>query len=58
MDRVSDIARVETVAIASAFEAARRIFELDGVSAKINALDNIKPAAAQIAMHQRGRRAC
>jgi glutamate dehydrogenase len=52
IDRVREVSRAEPVTIASAFEAARRIFDLDDVIARINALDNKAPAAAQTAMHQ------
>jgi glutamate dehydrogenase len=51
VQRVNDIARVETVTIACAFEAARRIFAIDDLVARINALDGKAPAGAQMAMH-------
>ena len=52
VDRVGDVARVEPVTIACAFEAARRIFDLDALARRINALDGKAPASAQTAMHQ------
>jgi glutamate dehydrogenase len=52
VDRVREVSRAEPVAIVRAFEAARRIFGLEGVVARINALDNKAPAVAQIALHQ------
>jgi len=52
VDRVREVSRAEAVTIASAFEASRRIFDLDALTDRINALDNIVPAAAQTAMHQ------
>ncbi len=39
--------------VACAFEAARRIFDLEALVERINALDNKAPAAAQTALHQR-----
>ncbi len=53
IDRVREISRAEPVAIACAFEAALRIFELQRLGDRINALDNSISAAAQIALHQR-----
>jgi glutamate dehydrogenase len=53
VDRIKDISRAKTVTIARAFEASRRIFELEDLVDRINALDNKIPAAAQIALHQR-----
>ena len=52
IDRVREVSRAEPVTIASAFEAGRRIFDLDTVVARVNALDNKASAAAQTAMHQ------
>ena len=52
IDRVREVSRAEAVTIASAFEAARRVFDLDALTDRINALDNAAPAAAQTAMHQ------
>jgi glutamate dehydrogenase len=52
IDRVREVARVEPVAVARAFEAARRIFSLDDLAGRINALDNKAPAAAQLALHR------
>jgi len=51
IDRVGDIARVETATIASAFETARRVFDLDAFAARVNALDNVAPANVQTTMH-------
>jgi glutamate dehydrogenase len=53
VDRIKDISRARTVTVALAFESARRIFELEALVDRINALDNKIPAAAQIALHQR-----
>ena len=53
IDRIKDISRTRTVTVACAFEAARRIFELEELVDRINALDNQVPAAAQIALHLR-----
>ncbi|MEZ5995760.1 MAG: NAD-glutamate dehydrogenase [Hyphomonadaceae bacterium] len=53
VDRIQAISRAGAVAIACSFEAARRIFELEDLVDRINALDNKAPAAAQIALHQR-----
>lgn len=52
VDRIRDVARTEPVAIALAFEAARRIFDIEALVERVNALDNRAPAAAQIALHQ------
>jgi glutamate dehydrogenase len=52
VDRIRDVSRAEPVAIALAFEAARRIFDIEALVERINALDNKAPAAAQIALHQ------
>jgi glutamate dehydrogenase len=52
VDRIRDVARAEPVTIALAFEAARRIFDIEALVERINALDNKAPAAAQIALHQ------
>jgi glutamate dehydrogenase len=38
--------------VALAFEATRRIFDLDALCARVNALDNRVAAAAQTALHQ------
>jgi glutamate dehydrogenase len=53
VDRIKEISRGRTVTVACAFEASRRIFELEALVDRINALDNKIPAAAQIALHQR-----
>ncbi|QGZ96736.1 NAD-glutamate dehydrogenase [Terricaulis silvestris] len=53
VDRIKDISRAKTVTVACAFEASRRIFELEDLVDRINALDNKVPAVAQIALHQR-----
>ncbi|MCA8884980.1 MAG: NAD-glutamate dehydrogenase, partial [Hyphomonadaceae bacterium] len=53
VDRIKEISRARTVTVASAFEASRRIFDLEDLVDRINALDNEIPAAAQIALHQR-----
>ena len=53
VDRIKDISRSRTVTVVCAFEAARRIFDLEVLVDRINALDNVAPAAAQIALHQR-----
>jgi glutamate dehydrogenase len=52
VDRIRDVSRAEPVTIVLAFEAARRIFDIETLVARINALDNVAPAAAQIALHQ------
>ena len=53
VDRIREVSRTNAVTVACAFEAARRIFDLETLVARINALDNKVPAAAQIALHQR-----
>jgi len=53
VDRIREVSRTSAVTVACAFEAARRIFDLEALVARINALDNQVPAAAQIALHQR-----
>ena len=53
IDRVNDITRAGSVSVACSFEAARRIFDLEAMVERINALDNKIPAAAQTALHQR-----
>jgi glutamate dehydrogenase len=53
VDRVRETSRTDAVVIACAFEAGRRIYDLDTLFDRINALDNRAPAAAQIALHQR-----
>jgi glutamate dehydrogenase len=53
IDRITEISRADAVTIACAFEAARRIFDLETLVDRINALDNAAPAAAQTALHQR-----
>jgi len=53
VDRVRATSRADAVVIACAFEAGRRIYDLDDLYDRINALDNKVPAAAQIALHQR-----
>ncbi len=52
VDRVRETARAEPVAVACAFEAARRIFALDALADRINALDNKAPAGVQTALHR------
>jgi len=53
VDRIKEISRTRTVTVVCAFEAARRIFDLETMVDRVNALDNKVPAAAQIALHQR-----
>jgi glutamate dehydrogenase len=53
VDRIKEISRGRTVTVACAFEASRRIFELEDMVNRIDALDNNIPAAAQMALHQR-----
>ncbi|HYD86320.1 MAG TPA: NAD-glutamate dehydrogenase [Vitreimonas sp.] len=53
VDRVNEVSRADAVTIALAFEAARRIYDLETMVDRINALDNKAPAAAQVALHQR-----
>jgi glutamate dehydrogenase len=53
VDRINEISRAGAVAVACAFEASRRIFDLEDLVDRINALDNKAPAAAQTALHQR-----
>jgi glutamate dehydrogenase len=53
VDRIRDISRADAVTVVRAFEATRRIFDLEALVDRINALDNKAPAAAQIALHQR-----
>jgi len=53
VDRVRATSRADAVVIACAFEAGRRIYDLDDLYDRINALDNKVPAATQIALHQR-----
>jgi len=53
IDRVMEISRADPVTIACSFEAARRIYDLEDMVDRINALDNKIPAAAQTALHQR-----
>lgn len=52
VDRVRETARVDAPAIAHAFQAARKVFGLDGLADRINALDNKAPAALQTELHQ------
>jgi glutamate dehydrogenase len=52
VDRIRDVSRAEPVTIALAFEAARRIFDLETLVDRINALDNKVSAAAQIELHR------
>jgi glutamate dehydrogenase len=52
VDRVQEVSRAQPVAIICAFEAARRIFELEALVDRINALDNKVSAAAQTALHR------
>ena len=52
-DRIREVSRASAVTVACSFEAARRIFALETLVARINALDNKAPAVAQIALHQR-----
>ena len=53
VDRIKEVSRADAVSIACSFEAARRIFDLESLVDRINALDNKAPAAAQTALHQR-----
>ena len=53
VDRIREVSRTNAVTVACAFEAARRIFGLEELVGRINALDNKIPAAAQIGLHQR-----
>ncbi|HCK83817.1 MAG TPA: NAD-glutamate dehydrogenase, partial [Hyphomonadaceae bacterium] len=53
VDRIRAISRAGAVTIACSFEAARRIFDLEALAERINALDNKVPAAAQLALQQR-----
>ncbi|MBC7769987.1 MAG: NAD-glutamate dehydrogenase [Phycisphaerales bacterium] len=53
VDRVMEVSRADAVTIALSFEAARRIYDLEALTARINALDNQVSAAAQTALHQR-----
>src|SRR4029077_4281442 len=53
IDRINEITRAGPVTVSCAFEAARRIFDLEALVERINALDNKAPAAAQTALHQR-----
>ncbi|HYD72327.1 MAG TPA: NAD-glutamate dehydrogenase [Candidatus Binatia bacterium] len=53
VDRIREVSRTNAVTVACAFEAARRIFGLEDLVGRINALDNKVPAAAQIGLHQR-----
>jgi len=53
VDRVVEVSRADPVPVALAFEAGRRIYDLEALVARINALDNQVPAAAQTALHQR-----
>jgi glutamate dehydrogenase len=52
VDRIRDVSRAEPVTIALAFEAARRIFDLETLIDRINAEDNKVPAEAQIELHK------
>jgi glutamate dehydrogenase len=51
VDRVHETVRADPVTIACAFEAGRRIYGLDEVSGRINALDNKAPASLQTELH-------
>jgi glutamate dehydrogenase len=51
VDRVRETVRADAVQIACAFEAGRRIFRMDELVARINALDNKVPAALQTELH-------
>jgi glutamate dehydrogenase len=53
VDRIREVSRTNAVTVSCAFEAARRIFGLEDLVSRINALDNKIPAAAQIGLHQR-----
>jgi len=53
IDRVREVSRADAVTIALSFEAARRIYDLEALVERINALDNKVAAAAQTALHQR-----
>ncbi|MDX2235556.1 MAG: NAD-glutamate dehydrogenase [Hyphomonadaceae bacterium] len=52
VDRVRETVRATTPEIAVAFEIARQVFAFDAHGARIDALDNIAPAATQIMLHQ------
>ena len=52
IDRVRDAAQTDAASAAIAFAAARAVHETDALAARINALDNKIPAAAQIGLHQ------
>jgi glutamate dehydrogenase len=51
VDRVRETARASAPQIAVAFEAARQIYSLSDLAARINAQDNKIPAFAQIELH-------
>jgi glutamate dehydrogenase len=53
VDRINDITRAGPVTVACAWEASRRIFDLEALVDRINALDNQVAATAQTALHQR-----
>jgi glutamate dehydrogenase len=52
IDRVRDTVRAQPVQVAAAFEAARHIYQFDALADRINAQDNLIPAAAQTRLHQ------
>jgi glutamate dehydrogenase len=51
VDRIREVMRADPVDVAAAFEAARRIFALTQMEARINALDSRAPAEAQTQLH-------
>lgn len=57
VDRVRETARAETPVIARAFEIARRVFRFEDLGARVDALDNIVPAATQTMLYQEMARA-
>ncbi len=52
IDRIRDAAQTEPADAALAFVAARALHDTDALAARVNALDNKIPAAAQLALHQ------
>jgi glutamate dehydrogenase len=50
--QISEAGAAEPAEIAGAFQAVREIFGLQKLAGRINALDNMAPAALQTAMHQ------
>jgi glutamate dehydrogenase len=56
LQRALELSGADTPAIARAFAAAREIFRIDDLTARINALDNKVPADAQTSLHDEVRR--